>query len=349
MEQRLDATNSRVVASNSQAVDQKAKDNPGTAKKPKESVTGKDGSFKKATSSGKKGIATLGYFNEPEQQAVISWNGYCDENGRETLILTTNEEISTPGATSYLLSVLPLPGPPESVEPANPESFVVAKSLFLSKTPTPMNSITEAGVVLTAKIGAHNIFVWELEDVETFQSDVQAWVANEFGGQAAAYITDETMSVLQYYIDRGFMYLAFDLTEVGEISTKAAIAYTFTSPFVYYPLVISQIGGTADFTKVDLIIITPGSLKPGRNSAIQKFFPPEEPAPGKDEATLERGGTVEFTIDEVRGIDEHLDVFDDDDTELTVRNITFNDELNSFTKDFVLKSPDDPEFEDDEE
>ena len=106
-----------------------------------------------------KGPVPFGYFNEDAQQAVISWNGKNNDSGRETIILSTNEQIAFNGKTAYLLSVLPLPGMVEKVEPANPKAFLTAKGLFFSKTPEKPRSSTDFAVVYETKIGPHNIFV----------------------------------------------------------------------------------------------------------------------------------------------------------------------------------------------
>ena len=70
-------------------------------------------------------------FLEPNQQGVLAWNGIQDkERGEEILILTTNESSEIGSA---MLSVLPLPGEPISIERANAESFVTAKALMREK------------------------------------------------------------------------------------------------------------------------------------------------------------------------------------------------------------------------
>ena len=76
-------------------------------------------------------------FTEPEQQGVLAWNGRSDDAGEELLILSTNEGTTTGQATA-MLSVLPLPGAPISVERASLQSFVTAKALLQSKLPSSM-------------------------------------------------------------------------------------------------------------------------------------------------------------------------------------------------------------------
>ncbi len=282
----------------------------------------------------KGGGSSAGYFDEPNQQAVIAWNGREDEDGLETLILTTNEQ-STDGGKGYLLSVLPLPGEALRIEPANINVFMEAKILFYGKTPdgATVRNGSDAAVVKETKIGPHNIFVWYLEDVEKFQEDVQAWVAERFESEAAALITDETVDVLQYYFEKGFRYFAFDLTEVGNLSTKQAIAYTFRSNHVFFPLVISRIGGSDAITTVDLIIMTPEKIT--FNGAINEIIREDERMTADNQATLVRNGSVKFSIEEIEDLDPSLNVFDDNLSEATVRNIRFYRKLNGFTKDLT--------------
>ncbi|MBQ9371937.1 MAG: hypothetical protein IJU03_07090 [Thermoguttaceae bacterium] len=280
--------------------------------------------------------ADMSVFSEPNQQAVIAWNGHADANGRETLILTTNEEATK--KSGVLLSVLPLPGKPISVKPANNKTFVEAKALFMKRATegqdfVPTGEGADFGVIMEKKIGSHNIFVWQLDNVKNFQRDVQAWVSQRFNNKAAALITDDTVRVLQFYFKQGFRYFAFDLTEVGPIATKQAIAYTFASTHVYYPLVISRIGGSNEFSKVDLVIMAPGGLK--CNGAITKLIPSGKPAYGENEGTLNMGGHVGFTVDEVRKLDPSLDVFDSGTKSVRVRNVIFEKRLNSYKKDFT--------------
>ena len=195
--------------------------------------------------------AGMGFtFKEPEQNAVIAWNGK-----EEIMILSTDEESGVEGGGA-VLSVLPLPGKPVSVLPASTEAFEDANRLIRSKLPV-------AGMgekVLTAKIGTHNIFVWKIDSPDDFANEVRAYIKKTYEDQADAQIGKEAETIVRQYFDQGFRYFAFDLTFMSdEDTTKVAIAYRFESKFVYYPLVISKIGGTGD-TAVQLAVFTKGSL-----------------------------------------------------------------------------------------
>lgn len=192
---------------------------------------------------------------------------------------------------------------------------------------------------MTKKIGAHNIFVWELDSVESFQRDVQSWVAQKYNKQAAALITKDTVRTLSYYFQKGFRYFAFDLTVVDGVNkTKAAIAYTFQSTHVYYPLVISRVGGESTNSTVDLIVMTPGDIR--LTGAITKIITSgKRPDINQGEATLVGGGNAVFTIDEVRKLEPKLaEVFDSGTREVKVRNIRFTGKLNGFKKDFTANA-----------
>jgi hypothetical protein len=266
-------------------------------------------------------------FAEGEQQAIVAWNGKTDDSGEETLILTTNE-ISKTGSKMAMLSVLPLPGKPISIERANAKVFVMAKLLLNKKMPSDGAS-SALGVIMEKKIGSHNIFVWELDNVDAFKDEVTAYVAEKYNNNATALITDNTLKTIKKYFDRGFRYFAFDLTEVGTTpTTKEAISYTFKSKFAYYPLAISAIGGTGR-TTVDLIVMTPGLVNLG--GAFEQ---------GKEQAKLRLIGnkSVDFSMDELRGLEPKLaKAFESANVNsVKVRNFWIvADDIKKFTDDFT--------------
>ena len=195
--------------------------------------------------------AGMGFsFKEPEQNAVIAWNGK-----EQILILSTDEENKIKGGGA-VLSVLPLPGKPISVLPASTEAFEDASRLIRSK----LDVVGMGEKLLTAKIGTHNIFVWKIDSPGDFGKEVRAYIKETYEGQADADIGEDVEKIVRQYFEQGFRYFAFDLTFMSdEDTTKVAIAYRFESKFVYYPLVISKIGGTGD-TSVQLAVFTHGSL-----------------------------------------------------------------------------------------
>jgi hypothetical protein len=201
----------------------------------------------------KKTSDTLGgYFKEPQQQAVIGWNGK-----EEVLILTTNEQSLV--KTGAMLSVLPLPGKPIKITRANTDAFKKAKALIRKKLDLGLGGNT-LGVIMTTKIGPHNIFVWEIGSTGELTERVNAYILATYKGRAKALITDEINAVLKNYLDRGFRYFAFDLVSMDgeQPATKTAISYHFSSKFLYYPMVVSKAGGVGE-SFVNLVAFTPGT------------------------------------------------------------------------------------------
>jgi hypothetical protein len=272
-------------------------------------------------------------FSESAQQAVIAWNGKSDDSGEETLILTTNEKSQT-GKNMAMLSVLPLPGQPLSVDRASAKVFVQTKILLDKKIVEKRQREGKGsggagnfGAVLTKKIGSHNIFVWELDNIQTFKEEVTAYVAEKYNNGATALITDEYLQTIKKYFDRGFRYFAFDLTEVrAENTTKEAIAYRFKSKFAYYPLAISAIGGTGAGL-VDLIVMTPGQIN------LRGAFTKD-----KEQSKISVLGntSVNFTLDEVKKLDPKLAAVFGNLSEVTVRNfMTSTKNIGTYTDDFI--------------
>lgn len=272
-------------------------------------------------------------FAESGQRALIAWNGKSDNSGEETLILMT-DEVSKTGQKMAMLSVLPLPGEPLEIERANARAFVEAQ-ILLDKKFKQKSIANEFGVVMHKKIGSHNIFVWELDNIDTFKEEVTAYVAEKYNNTATALITDKTLKTVKRYFEQGFRYFAFDLTEVDtKESTKEAIAYRFKTTSVYYPLAISAIGGTGR-SYVDLVVMTPGKI------ALSKDF--EQEAKLKNVTVRVIGNTsVDFTMDEVRSLDPKLSkIFDHNKlNSVTVRNFTFAiGDIGDFNADFRAVSP----------
>jgi hypothetical protein len=233
-----------------------------------------------------------------------------------------------------MLSVLPLPGEPLEIERANARSFVEAK-IILHKKLIQKGTSSEYGVVMHKKIGSHNIFVWELDNIDTFKEEVTAYVADKYNNAATALITDKTLKTVKQYFDKGFRYFAFDLTEVNtEVRTKEAIAYRFKSTYAYYPLAISAIGGTGR-SVVDLVVMTPGQIR------LSKDF--EQEAKSKDVTVRWVGNTsVNFTMDEVQSLDSKLSkVFNSNGlNSVIVRNFIFAiKDIGNFNADFGAVAP----------
>jgi len=281
------------------------------------------------------GYATGGWgFEEPEQQAIVAWNGKTDDTGEQILILTTNEKATGEGGA--VLSILPLPGEPIEISRSKATIFSDAKAYLVEKWAQGMGT-GGLGVFMTAKIGSHNIFVWKMDDINTFESEVKAYVETTYQGKATALITPQILNVVKDYHRRGFRYFAFDITMLNkDLTTKEAIAYHFKSKAAYFPLVISQIGGTGD-TFIDLVVMTPGKI----NTSSYGVATPENNFktnnPKGIDVTLNGKGTVPFSNQELHSLDAKLSKLFGGKDNIQVRNIQISGTINGFKKDFICK------------
>lgn len=285
---------------------------------------------------------SYGFVNQPNKRVIIAWNGRNDNTGLETLVLSTDLNVVYPRGAA-VLSVMPLPGKPLKVQRVDPNIFDRAKSIFFSRTGLPSTGpyLPEDSYVV---IGSHNIFIWKLDSVTDFCEQVMRYISAKYRDNAAPWLDPETLRIVEYYIQRGFHYFAFDLTEVrpqeeGSNTRTETIAYTFRSKFAYYPLVINRIGGTDDYSTEDVILMTPAGLNLSFTGAIRDLVPTGKPSLGEFQAELVQGKAVDFRIDEVRNIDPTLDVFDPRTQGVTVRNIKFTKSLIQYTRDFDVVLP----------
>lgn len=274
------------------------------------------------------------FFNQPEINVVIAWNGKSDSHGVETMIVSAKEETLN-GLSSAALSITPLPGMPISVRVVDNDVYQETEKLFLDKAPASDNKLNgvapEINVSRTTE--PHNVFIWRLDDINDLYSQVSNYLDQKYGGQAAVALDSDSLRAIQFYFERGFRYFAFDLAEVGRTSTKRAIAYTFQSSHIYYPLVINAVGGSDEYSAINLMIITPGKISV--NGAITELLREDKEITAENQAILVGNGAAYFSIKEVQSINSSLNVFDSNISRVQVRNIRFFQIFNSFTKDFT--------------
>ncbi len=198
---------------------------------------------------------------EPEQNAIIAWNGKT-----QCLLLSTQLSSSEP---TKILEVIPFMTEP-TVKKGEHESFTKAmtiinreryKNLFsqlnqdLSRTRSGRQAPAE--VTHREQIGAHDISIIRLISPEGFFE----WVENYLKENGASRVkVGETMkrNITKYMAD-GYKYFVFDVVELdGTVKTIDPILYTFESDHLYYPIKIS----TTDTgkTEISLIVITKNPL-----------------------------------------------------------------------------------------
>lgn len=251
-------------------------------------------------------------FQEPKQLAVIAWNG------KEQILTLMTEQQAFKGEGAAL-SVLPLPGKPISIREGDKELFAEASAMLAKK----LIGAAKKPVVAEARIGAHNIFVIEAESTDQFVKEVEDYVGKKFGEQAQPLITGHIRQLIDRYLEFGFRHFAFDLMlNRPELEMKQAIQYHFASDFVYYPMHISQAGGSGP-TTVELLVFTPGPLATVRKGAL----------PAKE---IQNTSTVAFTAAELAELNKDLaDLMGEGGAQ--GRKWTITGRLDSFPGDIMMR------------
>jgi len=217
-------------------------------------------------------------FNEPFQRAVIAWNGK-----EEILVLSTiqkplEEKGRAEQKEQAVVSILPLSGKPIQIDKGDPDTFKnwQEKIYLLAKTQKPEwwkeKTASEDGgrnanfdIHIEKKIGAHDITALEVKttNVAEFYSELQEYLDEKYGGGVSAWLGPEEKAVFEDYItNRKFKYFAVDIQDVPvnrDKREKDAIVYRFETPYLFYPLVVSKLGGKGD-TQVQVIAVTPYRL-----------------------------------------------------------------------------------------
>ena len=212
------------------------------------------------------GAGDLGLFEEPKQLGLIAWNGQ-----QELLAIRTDEMTVTKGG---YMSVLPLPGKPISVQKGDNRMWNAAENVFKDAFKTAGVASTGAGdlgVVLEAKIGAHEIFVWKIESFDDFFAKIQYYLNVRYKGKVVPLIPTDLKRIMEDYAKNGYEYFAFDMVpETGKTVTKQTILYHFETPKgqLFYPLVISQSGGKGN-TAIDLLIVSSNETLTYADSSAQ--------------------------------------------------------------------------------
>jgi hypothetical protein len=242
---------------------------------------------------------SLSLFKETRQHALVAWNGK-----EQMLFLTTNEQSLV--GTRAMISITPLPGAPISIKESDKKIITRANNLVqdkILKTPKNIGLGDSLGLVFKTEIGPHKIFVWKIDDLDTLKNDLNHFIAKTYGKNFSALISTDGMKIIRSYHDKGFKYFAFDLIKVDSKSekTKKTILYHYKSNFAFYPVAISQVGGSGVSTIILTIISPKGFNKIGLSLG------------GMNADTLgkaRQGGVeVDLSLDDLKSIDPALEKF----------------------------------------
>ena len=199
----------------------------------------------------------LSLYRESRQQALVAWNGK-----EQMLFLTTNEQ--SVAGTRALISIMPLPGAPIDIKESERAVITRARNLVEKKIlEHPGRSSMDGAfpLVFKTEIGVHKIFVWKIDSIDTLRNDINQFIAKTYGKEYSALISKEGYEIIKSYNDRGFQYFAFDLVlaDGNTEKTKVTIMYHYKSNFAFYPVAISQVGGTGRST-ILLTMLSPGGF-----------------------------------------------------------------------------------------
>ncbi|MEO0129538.1 MAG: DUF2330 domain-containing protein [candidate division WOR-3 bacterium] len=258
---------------------------------------------------------------EPNQRAIIAWNGE-----EEILLLSTDLSASD---STMVLEVLPLPSEPQ-VKKGDIETFrratnLINQRIYISKKKNG-DRVSEgtipppAEITFHEKIGAHNISVVHLKEVNGFVEWVKKYIASlGFEGEI---ISDAYKELIEEYISNNFVWFVFDIINLGkEPNTLEPIQYRFSTEKLFYPLKITRLASGK--TAVELIILTPRLLSRFSGISIKRINLAHEP--------------ITITKEDLKSIDEDIYESLENFSEMKLRIWKIEGELNSFDQDLIAQ------------
>ncbi|MEO0098739.1 MAG: DUF2330 domain-containing protein [candidate division WOR-3 bacterium] len=188
----------------------------------------------------------------PAQRAIILWNGK-----KEVLILSTN--VSAQEKTKAL-EILPLPSVPE-IKEGDFSYFEKVFKLIRKNSPLPKDLPTFKGkerpgieIIFKKEIGPHNITTVRANDYKEFKDWTEKFLKTySLGGT----IPERLADLIGDYLRRGIKIFAFDLIDLTEEeSSLKPLIYEFSSPKLYFPLLISNL--SSGKTEIQLFVFAKG-------------------------------------------------------------------------------------------
>ncbi len=198
--------------------------------------------------------------DQSAQNAIIGWN-----TQEEIIILSIDLESSV---SSTVLRIIPLPAEPSEIKEGSFESFEDLTAIMNEKLERgdwkylgegeAMAPGDEAGVeiVFQEQIGAHDITVVKVNDLDYFLNWVQDFTVNK--GFAQKEVSSEFRNGVENYLKKDIKYFVFDVIETGqEKESVKPLIYRFKSDYLYYPILISGISEISEsFTELNLFLVT---------------------------------------------------------------------------------------------
>ncbi|RCW50738.1 MULTISPECIES: DUF2330 domain-containing protein [unclassified Halanaerobium] len=195
---------------------------------------------------------------EPNQQALIAWNGK-----EEILILSTKLYADQ---DTKILEVLPLPHEPEIKKSSRNVLRKANELLTLDHSKQLVQPITRSSdsrqlqggeVKQEVVIGSHDITVVKVLNENTFTNWVNNYLKQK--GKDNPVIPEELKKTIKKYIDKDYNFFVFDTVDVGpKPYFNEAIYYKFKSDKLYYPLEITK--SDHGESNVSLLVLTESNL-----------------------------------------------------------------------------------------
>lgn len=224
--------------------------------------------------------------SQNSQKAIILHN-----RKEEVLILGTELRANK---DTGVLEFIPLPSEPQvSLAQGNP--FEVVNELLARKGIEFMErraiargkgeGVEEEAVeiILSQKIGLHNVTVIKINDIEGFNKWVLDFLAQKGFQKTNTQALRNLSAIAEDYLKREIQYFVFDYVEVGsEVRFVEPLIYRFKTDKLYYPLKTSNtIGGRG---RIELVLILPGTLgiNQDERAKIENLFPKVHGLLGRD-------------------------------------------------------------------
>ena len=266
------------------------------------------------------------YIDQSAQNAIVGWNGE-----EEIIILSIDLESS---ASSTVLRIIPLPAEPSEIKEGSFESFDNLADIINEKlgrgdwkhtgeqgTMAPEN---EDGVeiVFQEQIGAHDITVAKVNDLDYFLTWVQDFAESKGFGQKE--VSPEFRDGVENYLKKDIKYFVFDVIETGnEKESVNPLVYRFKSDYLYYPILISGVSEIKESsTRLNLFLVTESEIN------LDSF-----PYSYYSEAWFE-DYTIELTEYELEQVSE--DVADLFDQNVRITQAYVYSRLSDLTNDMIL-------------
>lgn len=256
---------------------------------------------------------------ETGQHAIVAWNGT-----EEILILSTDVKSSQ---SAQVLELIPLPSHPTKVEEGSSESFEILVEIMNEKMEETRKQLGRGAehveITFHAKIGAHDVTVVKVNDVDYFID----WVADfsKERGFESFELPTHFKNTVSHYVERNIDYFVFDVINTKESTqTVNPLMYRFKTDYLYYPLEITAASDVGQsYSRVSIFLITRGVV---------------------DEAILRDAGlypevgfgdyTVRLTGDELRAVNPELE--DSFEWNAFVMNAHYSGSLHVLAKDLIV-------------